>query len=293
MAVYKVKPNQNIWDVAIHLYGSIEGIFDLLISNEKLSVNDDLVAGMELNYHEYFKVNEGIVSCMEERNLIPANGERHIYPKQTDEPLRFIYETNPIDKYTEFVVAGDGVMVVDWGDNSELESIILSHTNTVHTHYFDSEVDKRVIKVYGDFSLIYIDLTKLGGAILPVAPLLVDEVTSHSNSFSLKGLFLFKGTYKVDLTYMRISDLMPIADMNLQELNLIHARFESVSVLDDYLVYIASPEHHGTRRNCKVYLTQEPSSVGMAAIETIINEDSWNESGQWEFNINGRIYKKE
>lgn len=293
MAIYKVKPNQNIWDVAVHLYGSIEGIFDLLISNEKLSVNDDLVAGMELNYHDYFQVNDGIVSGMEERNLTPANGERHIYPKQTDEPLRFIYETNPIDKYTEFVVAGDGVMVVDWGDNSELESIILSHTNTVHTHYFDSEVDKRVVKVYGDFSLIYIDLTKLGGAILPVKPLTVDEVISYSNSFSLKGLFLFDGTYKVDLMYMYISDLMPIADMNLQELILTHAKFESVSVLDDYLVYIASPEHHGTRRNCKVYLTQEPSSVGMSAIETIINEDTWNESGKWEFVINDRIYKKE
>ena len=293
MAVYKVKPNQNIWDVAIHLYGSIEGIFDLLISNEKLSVNDDLVAGMELNYHDYFQVNEGIVSSMEERNLIPSNGERHIYPKQTDEPLRFIYETNPIDKYTEFVVAGDGAMIVDWGDNSELEAITLSHTNTVHTHYFDSEVDKRVVRVYGDFSLINIDLTKLGGAILPVAPLLVDEVTSYSNSFSLKGLFLFEGTYKVDLMRMYINDLMPIADMNLQELILINVRFDSVSVLDDYLVYIASPEHHGTRRNCKVYLTQEPSAVGMAAIETIINEDAWNESGKWEFIINDRIYKKD
>lgn len=290
MATYKVRPNQNIWDVALHLYGSIEGIFDLLISNDKLSIDDDLVTGMELNYHDYYKLNDGIVSVMEERNLVPANGERYVYHKETEQPLRFLYETNPADTYTEFTVSGDGSMLIDWGDNSDLQTIELSHSSFTATHYFDSIVDKRLVKVYGDFTIISIDISHVNGALLPVRPVVVDEIVSQSNSNSLKGLFLFEGTYKVDLQNMRINDLMPIADMNLQELNLLGVYFENISVLDDYLVYIASAEHHGTRRNCTVYLSQEPSSVGMDAIQTIINEATWNEGGKWKFIINDTVY---
>lgn len=290
MATYKVRPNQNIWDVALHLYGSIEGIFDLLINNDKLSIDDDLVTGMELNYHDYYKLNDGIVSVMEERNLVPANGERYVYHKETEQPLRFLYETNPADTYTEFTVSGDGSMLIDWGDNSDLQTIELSHSSFTATHYFDSIVDKRLVKVYGDFTIISIDISHVNGALLPVRPVVVDEIVSQSNSNSLKGLFLFEGTYKVDLQNMRINDLMPIADMNLQELNLLGVYFENISVLDDYLVYIASAEHHGTRRNCTVYLSQEPSSVGMDAIQTIINEATWNEGGKWKFIINDTVY---
>ena len=52
MGVYTVKPNQNLFDVALHLYGSIEGLFDLLISNPELNMTSDLVYGQELIYHE-------------------------------------------------------------------------------------------------------------------------------------------------------------------------------------------------------------------------------------------------
>ena len=42
MAQYKVRNGQNIYDVALTLYGSIEGIFDLLISNEWLNMETQL-----------------------------------------------------------------------------------------------------------------------------------------------------------------------------------------------------------------------------------------------------------
>ena len=57
MAIYKVKPAQNLYDVALHLYGSIEGLFDLLITNEWLSMTTELQPGMELEYHDYFVIN--------------------------------------------------------------------------------------------------------------------------------------------------------------------------------------------------------------------------------------------
>ena len=49
MQVYKVKRNQNIFDVAVSIHGSIEGIFDLLINNPNLSFHSQLEEGEEIN----------------------------------------------------------------------------------------------------------------------------------------------------------------------------------------------------------------------------------------------------
>ena len=48
MQVYKVKRNQNIFDVAVSTHGSIEGIFDLLINNPDLSFHSQLKADEEI-----------------------------------------------------------------------------------------------------------------------------------------------------------------------------------------------------------------------------------------------------
>lgn len=124
-----------------------------------------------------------------------------------------------------------------------------------------------------------------------IRPVVVDEFTSRANGNSLKGLFLFDGTVKVDLQTMVISDLSPIYDMSLQELNLLQVQFTDVSVLDNYLVHIA--ENYGNRRDCTVYLDTEPTEIGMNAIQTIINEPEWNESGKWKFVINDIVYTQE
>ena len=58
MAQYKVQGGQNIWDIAIQLYGSIEGAFDLFMSNPKLNMTTNLKAGDILEYHEQFVINQ-------------------------------------------------------------------------------------------------------------------------------------------------------------------------------------------------------------------------------------------
>ena len=54
MQVYKVKRNQNIFDVAVSTHGSIEGIFDLLINNPDLSFHSQLKEGEEIYWDEEF-----------------------------------------------------------------------------------------------------------------------------------------------------------------------------------------------------------------------------------------------
>src|SRR5574344_265254 len=84
METYKVKYGENIFDVALKLYGSIEGIFDLLISNDTsingkpLSINTLLTAGTELNYHTEFIINNDIKEWISDNSITVKNGE-HIF----------------------------------------------------------------------------------------------------------------------------------------------------------------------------------------------------------------------
>lgn len=291
MATYKVHAGQNIWDIALHLYGSIEGVFDLLISNKWLNMTTEFVKGMELEYHESFVVYEGIVDAINEQNYLPANGERHVYHKSTNTPLKMVCLIPSNEYRSGFIVSGSGTMVIDWGDNSDLEFVNLSAHDNCIEHYFDNTVDNRRIRCYGEFELIKFNIGIFNGSIYPTQPIVVNEFISHSNNSNLKGLLLFKDTVVVDLRNSNIDDLTPIYNMSLQELNLLGVKFSDVSVIDNYLQNIV--KNYSNRRDCTVWLDTEPSDVGMNAILTIINEPSWNESGKWKFVINNQIYTAE
>ena len=49
MGQYTVITGQNLYDVALDIYGSIEGITDLLLSNPALSMMSELRAGQTLD----------------------------------------------------------------------------------------------------------------------------------------------------------------------------------------------------------------------------------------------------
>ena len=61
MGRYKVIAGQNIYDVALHLYGSIEGIVDLMMCNTDLSLDTTLKVGDELIYSDDFVINADVV----------------------------------------------------------------------------------------------------------------------------------------------------------------------------------------------------------------------------------------
>lgn len=291
MAKYIVKPSQNIFDIALHLYGTIEGVFDLLITNPWLNMNTDLITGTELEYHEMFMINEPVVNKLKEDGIVPANSERHIYYKAPSEELVAVCDISPLLPMAGCIVGGEGTLIIDWGDNSSLEHIRLSHTNQTVKHYFDNNVEYRRIRFYGDATTMkftYLNITELGGGLLVTRPIVVDEYVSYANGFTLSGLFLFTGTYSVDLQRCTVSSLLPVADKNLQELNLTDVRYVNKNVLDEYLQYIVA--NYGTRRGCTVHLTTEPSAAGWEAIRTILSEPEWNTPSPWKFIINGVTY---
>ena len=84
MKAYTVRSGENIFDVAINIYGGIEGIFDLLVQNidtdtqTGLSLSDTLRPGMVLKYTEDFIVNRNIADWLHNNGIVARGGE-HSY----------------------------------------------------------------------------------------------------------------------------------------------------------------------------------------------------------------------
>lgn len=307
MQVYKIKNNQNLFDVATFLYGSIEGLFDLLINNSNLSFDSVLYEGQELYWDEEFIVNNTIVDALNKDNLIPINGERHVYYKENNQSLRCIIKINPNCSDTALLLSGGGEMIVDWGDNSELQTISLQPNLKKYIHYFDNITDNRQIKLYGNFNIKTWNMSTVNGLILPTKPMTVDEIVIQQNQASLQGLFLFNGTYSVKMNNITISDLSPIQNMSLSYLELKQIDYTSSNTLDAYLKHVA--QHNNQRRNCMVVLDTMPSGIyqepkkdsngnyiissGMEAVYVITHEPAWNEAGPWVFNICDVTYQYE
>ena len=78
MSKYTTKSGQNLYDVALTLYGSVEGIFDLLISNPNISLEAVLPKGTELEYHKDFMLNKDMVDWFDTNSVTIKNGNHQI-----------------------------------------------------------------------------------------------------------------------------------------------------------------------------------------------------------------------
>lgn len=221
MAQYKVRSGQNIYDVALTLYGSIEGIFDLLISNEWLNMETQLSYGMVLNYHEEFAVNKSIVIWLKDNNVLVKNGE-HIYhyldieelvkshiatyhsaiynslsEMSSDEQNMYwesLYTPRMVihqqGQTTDMIMRlkADTHLIVDWGDYSAPQIVEGTEEQEVEHCYKGS--GKHIITFYGDFECSKLDFRELNGIYYPLGTIYADEFLSVLNIEDLNKLII-------------------------------------------------------------------------------------------------------
>ena len=151
MGKYIVTHGQNLYDVALHIYGSIEGVIDLMMNNTSLSLDQTLKAGDELVYTDDYVINKDVAAYYKVNEIMPANGERHVYPKSPTLPrLMDIYIENTRTSIG-FVISGSGTIEIDWGDNTDLQIVRLSKQAIELNHFFDNNTGtKRRTCIYGD-----------------------------------------------------------------------------------------------------------------------------------------------
>lgn len=159
MKEYTVRHGQNIYDVALQLYGSIEGVFDILVNND-LSLNSELKPGDIIRYDESFRINSGIIKTLEDNEVIPANGDDVYDISGFDTSnLRIIVDQMGASSVLEIRLVS-GNMTIDWGDG-HMDSISDTRTHLFDHPYLDD--GRHGICIYGDFQIMDIDLTEIGG----------------------------------------------------------------------------------------------------------------------------------
>ena len=308
MGKYIVTAGQNIYDVAMHLYGAPEGLLDLFINNPSLSYSKELPIGDELTYTDEFVVNKDIVSYNKIHNIIPANGERHIYFKEIRDILLEAYIPNQKNS-ASLVFSGEGVLTIDWGDNTDLENVVLDRSVKEAHHFFNSTLSgHRKIRLCGDAKFQYLELSKLEAVeIYLLQPLYTEKFTLQHTDVNVQFIKLLENCYQIDLTGIETKSLLPLLKLKgLMRLKLDDTHIKP-SVIDEYLIELV--KQYEDRRSCHVSLTISPTGVyeeppkntngnyilasGMEAIWVILHEPAWNEGGNWKFIINGKTYTYE
>ena len=310
MGRYSVIAGQNIFDVALHLYGSIEGIVDLMMNNPDLSLDTTLTVGQELVYTDGFVINADVVAYNAARGIVPANGEHHVYPKYPEGQLSVEFHLPAAVLNVSCTASGTGSLEIDWGDNSEIEKIELRNARLHLNHTFDNTIKgTRRIRWYSRAEFKTLDLSGLQpDSIFLFHPLRVEELTLQNASVSLEGLRLLDGTYSLRLSGITTADLTPLAGCReLMTLDMGEGHLKP-DVEDAFLYEIVN--RYGNRRNCTVTFPVTPSGIyrepdrdpesarylpvsGMECIWVILHEESWNEGGPWKFIIEDKIYTVE
>lgn len=85
MKEYTVKAGENIYDIAMKLYGCIEGVFSLMAMNQDavsetgLSLYDTLRAGTVLRYAENSSTNKDVVNWLDKNGIRVRNGDKDFF----------------------------------------------------------------------------------------------------------------------------------------------------------------------------------------------------------------------
>lgn len=309
MGQYKTVTGQNIYDVATHIYGSLDGLTDLLVSNPRLSFAQTLETGTILNYTDDFLVNKGITSALSASNITPSNGSANVY-----------YEPEPSVRIADLycsssqltgaiTVSGNGVLFVDWGDNSPYQKITLTASTKSHSHIFNNKINTdRRVRLFGDVRLIDLDVSRVAPKIVHFLKKVAVERYTHGASVSpIEHIRLCDQVYKVSLAGSKISDLLPlISCTNLMDLDLRGDKIKTEHI-ETYLIKLVA--NYGARRGCTIRIDadiqgtyQQPSKDAnqkyiiknaMEAVWVLTNEPSWQEGGFWHIIINNTDYTTE
>ncbi len=308
MGRYTVVTGQNLYDVALHIYGSVEGIIDLMMNNTSLSLADTLRAGDELVYTDDYLINADIVAYNRLHGIVPANGERGVYPKYPpqDKPLELEAVLSGTGTSAGFALAGTADIVVDWGDNTPLQTLPLTGDLHFFHHSFDNVAPgERRIRIYGGGSVTQADLSALQAtALYGYPPSVLERFTLNDATLELDFLPVMQKAYHLDLTGIKTPCLLPLTEVRTaMQIDLTGASVPR-EALDAYLIALAG-RYYG-RRPCTVTLPGEPSGdyrepprdenqsyllrTGMEAMWVLTHEPAWNEAGYWKFIVNSTTY---
>lgn len=220
MNQYTVRSGQNIFDVALTLHGTVEGIFDLLISNPMLTMDSELKSGDVLNYNEEFLINSDVTTWLKNKNIVVKNGDhpfnfidiestvkQHIYsfhsqkydelqymsPDERNEywsslckPRMVIQQKGKLSSISVYLHTNKHLFV-DWGDYTGIQVIDAGEDEVTIEHCYKGSGNHKIM-LYGDFSCYILDLTEVNGVYYALDTINVDHFETAINNEELNKL---------------------------------------------------------------------------------------------------------
>lgn len=203
MKAYITKTGQNIFDVCITLYGSVEGLLDLLISNtsmeveeygpeelrgKPLTVNTVLSRGVKLYYHEDIDINSSVLDFLKSSNIVIANGEKSFdVSETTNSEVKILIVQSGISSLIKIELVS-GELTIDWGDLQK-KTVIRPEDGLVDAYHLFRSNSKHNIKISGTFICKLIDLNECNGLVYPTDEIITAELKYNTHYTYLTELF--------------------------------------------------------------------------------------------------------
>ena len=169
MNKYVTKSGQNIYDIALVLYGSIEGVFDLLISNPSISFDTIFNTGMEVYYHSDFVVNQDIVNWLDTNNIKVKNGQCEIgnidvrseieqWVTKSNDQIRSLYLDGTL-KIVSTLDESSTIKAFDWDilDEPLVAALGIASSNSAMSNSFAANTELTPISPQDNWQTQYID----------------------------------------------------------------------------------------------------------------------------------------
>lgn len=270
MARYAVRHGQNLFDVVLTCYGDLGGLGDFMTLNPEVNYSTEFVDGQLVNYDETKVVSQVTANYYSKNRIIPTNGNTNIYYKDIlYDPMFMFYVDQEVVNLILYV-SGIGTIQIDWGDNSQMQTISLTEEVVLISHDSNSYIsDLRKIRFYGDAELHYLDISRI-----PVSKFFtLDDFKcltfiANDNQIisNIKFVKIIRELNKVDFARSQVEDLIPlISNMELREIHLENCNINQ-SIIDEYVISLV--KNYQSRLLAEVWLigNDVPSGVYQAPL---------------------------
>ncbi|MGL5690366.1 MAG: hypothetical protein ACRDD8_06025 [Bacteroidales bacterium] len=289
MSKYVVKSGQNIYDIALSIYGSLDGLVYLLMSNKNITLDSVIVEGDIMEYDENHIISNATINHFE-ANQYPSNGAYDVFYKDKPTKEKLVIYAYEHASVASMVIGGDGVLFIDWGDNTDIQTIELGSNRRIE-HIFNNKTSlKRQIKMYGSFSISTLDLSGMNIEKMFAIDSFVVGNASLKNNRKVDNIgfaSVFLSMRSLNLSGSIVRDMLPLIEAyDMDNLDISGCNIKT-STLDQYLIHIV--EKYQDRPACSVVATNNtlPSGeykqpdvlnspqTGMEAVWVLENERGW------------------
>lgn len=283
MAQYTVRHGQNLFDIVLTCYGDLNGLGDFMLLNPTVNYNSNFNDGDIVNYDETKVISQVTSNYYSKNRIIPTGGNDYIYYK---EPLyKHLFSIYVSQDVVNLIVgiSGSGIIQIDWGDNSQLQTVQLSQEVQTISHDSNSYLDtSRRIRFYGEADFHTINLSRINvERAFSVSDFKCLTLIINDNKIipNIKFTKIIRNLNKVDFSRTLIDDLSPLLyNHELREIHLENCEINQ-SIIDEYVIGLV--KNYQSRLLADVWMKGNDLPSGMYQEPSVLSDPQTGMEAIW------------